>query len=109
MSEVIEKFEDLKTIKARVAFVKVKLADDQRWLTRGLLAIYEHQTRDEQLAAETKDHNGVGFSAFDATFLTAMAQHVMKGRTLSPKQLSAVRTAMIKYARQLVGIATKKH
>jgi hypothetical protein len=95
----------IKTKKARVEFVKARLQTDDRWLIRGLVAIYRGQTSEEQNINQTVDHNGVGFGAFDAEFLTGMAKLVLDGRGLSKKQMDAVRKAMIKYAGQLVRIS----
>jgi len=101
-------FQEMTSNAARVAFVKDKLGTDDRWLTRGLSAIYARQTASEQNTESTQDHNKVGFSAFDADFLTKMAKVILAGRTLSPKQMAAVRKSMMKYAGQLVKIAKEK-
>lgn len=101
----VEKFSDVTTNKDRVAFIKGKLQDDNRWLFRGLLAIYDRQTSVEQSSLTTREHNNVGFSAFDAEFLSAMAQRVKAGYTLTARQIEATRKAMMKYAGQLSRIA----
>ena len=103
--ETPTKFADLEKEKDRVAFVKNMLQTNDAWLKRGLLAIYRLQTSTEQATLTTRVVNSVGFSAFDAEFLSAMAQRVEKGYNLSFKQLAAVRRGMNKYAGQLVRIA----
>lgn len=40
--------------------IEEKIASDDRWLYRAIKAIYERQTRDEQIEETTKYHNGVG-------------------------------------------------
>jgi hypothetical protein len=99
------KYADLQKDKERVAFVKLQLQTNDRWLKRGLVAIYKLQTATEQATLTTRVVNNVGFSAFDAEFLSAMAQRVEAGYNLSFKQLAAVRKGMVKYAGQLVRIA----
>jgi transposase len=101
-----QRFQDLKTKKDRVAFVKTKLETDSRWLLRGLVAIYRRQTSAEQQTRSTKNVNSVGFSAFDAEFMSAMAERVLKDLCLSPRQIEAIRKTMKKYAGQLVRIST---
>lgn len=83
------------------------------WLIRGLKAIYAKQTSDEQSTDMTLNHNSVGFSAFDAEFLSTLAKQVLEfeaGRSrfsspLSHKQFLILRDKMCKYAMQLARIA----
>jgi hypothetical protein len=85
--------------------IRNKLQTDNRWLLRGLLAVYARQTTTEQQTGETKDLNGIGFNGFDAPFLSDIAQKVTAKRQLSDKQIAAVRKCMLKYAGQLCRIA----
>jgi hypothetical protein len=96
------------TKKAKVTYVKGKLATDNRWLLRGLLAIYHKQTAAEQALRQTTVSNKVGFTAYDAEFLSGMTKLVEEQRALSAKQLDTVRNKMVKYAGQLVEIAIHK-
>ena len=89
-------------------FIKEKLITDQRWLMRGITAIYEKQTWDEQQSEMTKEDNGVGFNGVDAYILSSFAKQLKQGRTLSSKQLLIARKKMPKYARQLLQIAKEK-
>ena len=86
-------------------FIKEKLITDQRWLMRGIIAIYEKQTWDEQQSEMTKEDNGVGFNGIDAYILSSFAKQIKAGRTLSIKQLAIAQKKMPKYARQLLTIA----
>jgi len=86
-------------------FIKEKLVTDQRWLMRGITAIYEKQTYDEQQSEATKEDNGVGFNGIDAYILSSFAKQIKAGRTLSIKQLAIAQKKMLKYARQLLFIA----
>ena len=78
---------------------------NDEWLRKGIVAIYNRQTHAEQTTLETKSLNGMGFNGVDARFLSAMAQNIQKGWTLTPKQASTSRRMMRKYCGQLVKIA----
>ena len=80
----------------------------QKWLHRGALALYQRQTADEQSNCSTKYHNGQGFTAVDAPFLSSLAEQLLKGRSLSQKQNDYARKCMQKYAAQLAKIANGK-
>jgi hypothetical protein len=64
-------------------FIKEKLLTDDRWLVRGILAIYNLQTDQEKAAEATLKHNGVGFNGCDAYILSSFAKQLQAGRTLS--------------------------
>lgn len=91
-------------------FIKSKLLTDDRWLIRGILAIYDRQTHDEQGRQETLENNGVGFNGADAPFLSSIAEQVrFKHRHfLTPKQNVICRKMMVKYAGQLTEIANAR-
>lgn len=78
------------------------------WITRGLVAIYEKQTADEQFVKTTKHSNGVGFTGSDAHFLSSLAQQYQYKGYLSAKQMKFARRSMKKYAGQLVKIVKGK-
>lgn len=82
-----------------------KIATDDKWLIRGLLAIHNRQTEDEKHSETTKESNGVGFSAFDATILTDLVNQLKRTGYLSRRQIELVRKKMKKYAGQLARIA----
>jgi hypothetical protein len=44
----MSKFCELTTKKARREFIQAKVTTDPRWMIKGLLTIYQHQTEDEQ-------------------------------------------------------------
>jgi len=85
--------------------IKEKLATDNRWLERGIVAIFKYQTDVEQQSEMTTDKNGVGFNGLDAEFLSSLAKQVMQGKTLSERQIEYGRKKMLKYAGQLTRIA----
>ncbi len=85
--------------------VRDKLATDNEWLVRGMMAIYARQTADEQRAEDTKYLNGVGFNSADSTILTSFAKQWTARRWLSDKQMGIAKRKMAKYAGQLARIA----
>jgi phage protein D len=90
------------------ALFLAKMEESDLWLIRGLTAIYNQQTADEQMTKDTKHDNGRGFTGSDAAFLSSLAQqHHGKGY-LSPKQMKFARRSMRKYAGQLVKITKGK-
>jgi len=90
-----------------------KLTTDQRWLERGILAVYNYQTNQEKRIGDTVEDNGVGFNGADAQFLSSLAQWIQKssyaeGQRLTVKQAAVAARKMKKYAGQLLRIISSK-
>lgn len=85
--------------------IQKMLDENDRAVCRALVAIYERQTEHEKCIGQTREHNGIGFSAFDAEFLSSLAEQVKTRGTLSPRQLELARKKIKSYWRQLVEIA----
>lgn len=85
--------------------IKRNITTDARWTERALLALFEQQTSQEQLAARTVEHNSRGFNAVDAEILTSFALWVIRGRSLTARQLACAQKKLGKYAAQLTTIA----
>jgi hypothetical protein len=87
------------------------LKTNDTWVFRGVVAIYERQTADEQASEETKHHNGVGFNGVDGRIMSSFAKQIInwnpdKFRSpLSPKQTQLARKKIMKYSGQLAKIA----
>lgn len=75
-------------------------------LKKAAKMIWDYQTLAEQDSVTTKDHNGVGYNRVDADFAYRIVHQ--KG-TLPPKMAMGARKMLRKYARQLAGIALRKH
>jgi hypothetical protein len=101
-------FATLKTKAAKIEYVREMLKTNEAWMFRGLVAIYQKQTFDEQKSKVTAHSNGVGFTGSDAAWLSAMAEAYLAKRFFSDKMRAGVKKAMPKYARQLVNIAEEK-
>lgn len=82
-----------------------RMNSDPKWLYRGILAIYDRQTADEQAAETTAHDNGIGFNGVDASFMSSLAKQVRNRGFLTPTQLTFARSKMKKYAGQLLRIA----
>jgi len=91
--------------KSVIAF---NLVHNQNWLERGLIAIYNCQTDDEQALESTSVANGMGFNGSDAKFGSSLAKQLISKRTLSTNQIIAARRMMRKYASQLLKIANER-
>jgi hypothetical protein len=89
--------------------IREKLKTDDRWLFRGLLAIYRLQTEDEKNDKATRHYNGIGFNGVNADFLSTAAERRMNPNfKFSRKYRDAIRRAMLKYSGQLAKIANGK-
>ncbi len=93
------KFQDAK------AMVRDKLATDNAWLVRGLVALFRRQTEDEQRSEDTKYQNKMGFNSADAPVLTSLARQWQERNWLSTPQIGLARRLMGKYSGQLARIA----
>ena len=85
--------------------IKAVLVRSDVFVTRSVVKMLERQTVAEAQGGYTTDANNVGFSAFDAEFLTSIANKIIEGRNLSPKQISSARKSMLRYAGQITDIA----
>lgn len=85
--------------------IREKIMTDDKWLIRGLLAIYRHQTDSEKNAGQTHEENGVGFNGVDSAILSDMAKQYITRDFLTTRQIAIVRDKMKKYAGQLTKIA----
>jgi hypothetical protein len=79
---------------------------NDRAVERALIQIYNRQTADEQRSSTTNRENSVGFTAFDAEFLTSVAQQCIARNGLTQGQIHRIRPKMMKYWRQLLEIAS---
>lgn len=92
------------------AAVADKLAKSDKFVERALTYLLSCQTDSEQNSESTLDDNGIGFNAFDAKFLTSLAQQVNRstypaGQRLSPRQRECARKSLKKYVGQLTAHA----
>ena len=101
----MKKTEYTKTAKL---FIQHKLETDQRWLSRAIQVIFDHQTRDEQAQEQTSHSNGIGFNGSDAQLMSSFAKQIYRGRQLSERQLHWAKRKMKKYWRQVFTVADRE-
>jgi hypothetical protein len=85
--------------------IKAVLVRSDVFVTRSVVKMLERQTVAEAQGGYTNEANSVGFSAFDAEFLTSIANQIIDGRNLSVKQIASARKSMLRYAGQITDIA----
>ena len=73
-----------------------------------LRQLYDQQTDEEKNVGNTQEHNGVGFNAYDAPFLSAMIKSLDQYGHLTNGQLEKTRPLLMKYSKQLVVLANNK-
>lgn len=88
--------------------IRNKLATDDLWVCRGIVAIYRLQTADEKSTQSTSIDNGMGFNGVDAPFGSSLAVQYLERGSLSTKQTACARKMIRKYAGQLLRIAQAK-
>jgi len=103
MSNYFEKH-GITTKSGKINFVRQMLRTNAGWACRAVLRLYERQTADEQQSENTRHWNAVGFNGTDAGILSSFAKQLMKGWTLSDKQMAIVYKKVPKYARQITEI-----
>lgn len=88
--------------------IRQKLLENQSWLERGILAIYERQTFDEQRIEDSIVDNGMGFNKPDSHYMSYVARWLKSGKHLTGHHADKARKVMTKYAGQLADIANGK-
>jgi len=88
----------VKTKKEAIEFLKTKMVTDNKWLLRGVMAIYKKEVNGY-------GGDGMGFSQHDYDYMMGMAKLIMRGAWLSSDQLSGIRHTMKKYCGQLYVIS----
>lgn len=75
---------------------------------RGLLAIFQRQTTDEQHIQIARHRNNIGFSGAHASRGSYYAKWIQSGKHLSGEHVLKGRKLILHYVRQLVEIANEK-
>jgi len=88
--------------------IKEMLKTNDKAVLRGIVAIYNKQTSEEQQIKETNVTNGKGFNGVDARFLSSLAEQIMQSNRLTEKQIVSARKVILKYSGQLANIANEK-
>lgn len=88
--------------------IKEQMKVSEKWVLRGLVAIYRLQTESEKAIGTTVEDNGVGFNGVDSELLSSFAEQYIERGFLTTKQIEWARKKMLKYAGQLSKIANNK-
>jgi hypothetical protein len=88
--------------------IKTKVQENQAWLERAILALFEKQTEEEKRAEQTKIVNFKGFNGPDARRMTYYAKWIKSGKHLSDRFLLDAQKRVLKYCSQLTKIANQQ-
>ena len=72
---------------------------------KAVVTLYKLQTADEKAYKHTNESNGVGFSAYDAPYMTQKAEKVLSKRGLTKMEVANLKVKLLKYSNQLAKVA----
>jgi len=99
--QVLRLLEECETVKARTEVLKHQMKNHDEFAVWALMEVYDAQTADEQAMQATRYLNGVGFDAYNAPFLSSLAQQFASKGRLSDKQLGILKERIVNFATQL--------
>ena len=76
--------------------------NNEEFLYHALMFLYNQQTDIEKENGNTSEHNGVGFNAYDAPFLSAIARSYIQYGHLTKGQKEKTIPLILKYSKQLL-------
>lgn len=85
--------------------IKWYIENSDKVLCKALMALYDNQTDNEKSNGNTSESNGVGFNAYDAPFLCAIARSYLNYGHLTKGQRELTLPKVLKYTKQLTRIA----
>jgi len=89
--------------------IKNLLLNNNLFVCKATVKIFEKQTEDEQAADGTSYSNGIGFNGVDAFIMSRFAKFYMDKGYLTTKQLAIAKRKIQKYAKQLTTIANESY
>ena len=78
------------------------LEANDKAVIRALECLYNRQTSEERTLGQNVEHNGRGFTSYDADLLTSFVEFYRNAGFLTQKQLAVARKKLAKYWRQLL-------
>ncbi|QIN95275.1 hypothetical protein DLP3_112 [Stenotrophomonas phage vB_SmaS_DLP_3] len=96
------------TQKAAKEAIQQLLETNDRAVYRAIKLINDRQTEGEKARHAAEEENGVGFSKFDAEFMSNMAHAVTQYGKLTERQMQFARPKIKRYWKQLMEIANEK-
>lgn len=88
--------------------IKYLILTNETVLYSCLKNLYDCQTEEERSNGNTSEHNGIGFNAYDAPFLSAMIKNLDKYGNLTYGQRNKTKQILQKYSKQLVTMANSR-
>lgn len=89
--------------------VMYKIETNDLVLYGAIKYLYNEQTQDEKSSGSTREHNGRGFNAYDAEFMSSLAEWLLAdpNHKLSAKQKEVARKKLKRYKTQLTALANR--
>ena len=81
------------------------ILNNDKSLYGALRKLYDCQTDKEKESGNTQEHNGIGFNAYDAPYLSAMVKSLNEWGKLTNGQKEKTRQILVKYRKQLTNLA----
>jgi hypothetical protein len=85
--------------------IRELLEQSNKAVLRGILVIHSLQTDSEQASHTTHIYNGVGWTGYDAEFMSSLADQIRDKGFLTEKQMVYARKRILRYAGQLAKVA----
>lgn len=109
ISEVLAELKTTRTnLQNQKNLIRDLLIRSDKAVVVAIVRLYEHQTSFEKESKSTVDHNGIGFSAFDAFSGTNFARMINRKKLLSSGQIEKARKISLRYTTQLAIMALRK-
>lgn len=89
--------------------IRSLLMYNDKAVKKAVIAIYNRQTASEKQVDSAIVQNGEGFGAGDAVYLSKIARKFLAGADLPSWEFYKVRQRILKYAGQLVIVATDRN
>jgi hypothetical protein len=89
-------------------YLKEKILNNQDWLERAIVAIYERQTRDEKYEENVKYNNNKCFTHSDAKRGSYYAKWILSKKHLTGIHVEKAKKMIQKYISQLVKVIKEK-
>ena len=93
----------------QIKFFQYKFYTNPAWVERGIVALFERQTNDEQIVENSRHDNDRGFNKPDSKIMSQWAKEIISGQHLKDSELKLARKRLMKYAGQLAKIANYKY
>ena len=85
--------------------IKELVQTNDKVLYGALKKLYDCQTMDEKQEGATRHYNGKGFNGADSRFLSSVSEFLIRNGFLTEKQKYVTRKRLVKYTKQLTGLA----